>query len=112
LIIVKHRPDNLLQKSVAGGVPEDAKGTMIETVTLPVHKALLQFLNAGLVGSHASEKDLAEFLEEWPGYAKVRGVDAAGAAKDFAELRITKQNTIAAASGMGGNFEIALIERV
>jgi uncharacterized protein YcsI (UPF0317 family) len=105
-----HRPDNLLQKSAARKVSEDLKGTFIYEVTHPVHCALLSFLNAGVVGSHASEAELKEVLESWPDYAKARGIDIRGEARDFDKLWID-QDTIAAASGMGGNFEIALIVR-
>lgn len=111
MIIVKHGPDCLLQKSVEAGIPGNTRGTFVEEVTKPVHRALLKFLDAGVVGTHESESALREILESWPGYAKARGIDINGAARDFQRLWITRERTIAAAFGPGGNFEIALIEK-
>lgn len=111
MIVVNHRPDNLLQESVNRGLPEDLKETFIGKVTHPVHMALLQFLNAGVVGTHNNEEELNEILGSWPDYAAARGIDIRGAARGFERLWITKHNTIAAASGMGGDFEIASIAR-
>lgn len=112
MLEVRHRPDNLLQKSVERGVPQGAEGTFISEVTVPVHKALLGFLNAGVVGRHANRAALEEILEQWPEYAAARGVNVDVSARDFKRLWINRKKAIAAASGMGGDFEIASIHEV
>jgi uncharacterized protein YcsI (UPF0317 family) len=112
MISVTHRPDNLLQENVKEGVPRGMEGTYIAKVTLPVHKALLGFLNAGVIGQHADRAALEEMLKQWPEYAKARGIKIEGEARDFRRLWVNKDNAIAAAIGCGGDFEIALVQEL
>ena len=106
-ITVKHRPDELLQKSVVKERSPDLKETYIGRVTAPTHKMLLSFLEEKVVGKEfKDEEELRKTLKTWPEFAEEKDFTLH---KDWKELWITENGTIAAAFGPGGNFEIACI---
>jgi hypothetical protein len=114
MIVVEHRSDRLLQRSVERGVPADSEGTFIERVTVPTHRALLAFLTNGnkpVIGEHADFENLKRVLDQWPEFAAEKGILSLD--KGFAEIEIIREmNVLATEGGMGGPFVVALYQNI
>lgn len=106
-ITVEHRSDRLLQNSVREGIPAGTEGTYIDRVTMPMHRLLLLFLEAYLIGREFSDdQELASELKKWSDFAESNGgVNELN--KDWREVYIVSpeyaggeyKDTIAAGSG-------------
>jgi len=108
-IKVEHRPDQLLQKHAREGCPPHLENTFIGQVTLPTHKALLEFLDEKVVGrKFADEGELQKVLDTWPEFAEAKGLPWLD--KAFATLSVSSRETIACPDkGPGGPFEVGLL---
>jgi len=113
-IVVRHRDDGLLQRSVARTVPEDMKGTFVGRVTIPTHVALLAFLEnkeKPVIGKHDNFENLMAILEQWPEFANQNGIARLDNA--FKQIEIVRNmNALATPGGMGGPFVIALYQNI
>jgi len=94
MITVIHRNDHLLQDNVERGVSREEKGTIIEKVTVPTHRALLRFLDERIVGrTHPSRQKLQRVLDTWPKFAAKCGLSRL--AKEFAVLEVIDDGWVA-----------------
>lgn len=110
-IIVEHRPDQLLQENVRDGCPPGLENTFVGQVTVPTHKALLEFLDERVVGHEfADEGELQLVLDTWPEFVQGK---VPRWSRDFDALRITGNGTIAfRKESPGGPFEVGVISTV
>ena len=107
---IEHRPDQLLQGSVAEGCPPGLEDTFIGRVTQPTHEALLSFLDQKVVGrTFETPEDLREALDQWPDYAQEEHDLAVGS--DFGSIDISSEGFIFCGESPGGPFVIGLIEQ-
>jgi len=107
-VTVEHRPDRLLEMAVRGECPARLKGTFIDQVTWPVHRAAHQFLEEQLVGkTFADDSELQAVLDTWPQFAEGK---VPRLSKDFATLRVKGEVITFPECGLGGGLQIALIK--
>lgn len=110
-IIVSHRPDKLLQKSMTRVLEPELKDTFIERVTIPTHKALLAFLDDRVIGEHKGIAELETKLVTWPDFA--HDVQKLNLHHDFSEIEIDQmEKFLFCGEGMGGPFVIALYQEL
>ena len=109
-IKVIHRPDQLLQENVAIGCEPHQKGTFIDEVTIPTHRAIVAFLDAKVVGqTFADQASLEKVLNTWPGFAVTEG-DLKSLDPAFARMAISDRGTVAMFEGAHGPLDVGLIQ--
>lgn len=108
-LVVEHRSDGLLERAVKEECPDDLKGTFIDQITWPVHRAAHQFLEEQVVGkTFVDEAELQSVLDTWPQFVEGR---VNHLSKDFAYLWIRDGRVVSFPDrSPGGGLQIALIQ--
>ncbi len=110
MIVVTHRPDQLLQRRAKEILPPSVRGTFVERVTIPTHAALLAFLENDkqpVIGRHADFENLQHILEMWPEFASEKGLLELDKGFDAISI-IREMQALATPGGMGGPFVVAM----